>query len=576
MKKQELHYQGKELASQTQLNKNLESALDEARFHLRKGSKPQGTNIRDEGSITHTESWKKRKVQQCTGQSLPVQLPYRLSDRDLLKARALTVRRGMTTEEQMYKPTFQALTKLCSPVKVFQTTNTTFLQGTAPDFVFCLPGASDAQHWAVYGVMELKARDKPFFTSKANLGQLTNYLIKLAPLQPERTEFWGILSNLVKSTILIMTTPTKSSGCYEFRRFDNIAFSHVIHFIRCSTSSDADYHKVPHLLPFHACLGPYYQRWATSRKRMIAEFPLPRSDSHKSPTNASNAAARMVVKVSIPRSKGKLAQVHHLNELQNLRLISSTKPTAPDSIPKLAWDPMGDIRNSTPDQIQFGITPVGQPISVNVFATATQFATAMDKLLDGLNWLHTNAKIIHRDLRVANVIYDMALQTPVLIDYDCAWQIPDVEPTAHVNKTFYVGGIICIPHRVLKHYQRAKQMKTDKPPMLTRVDYVPRPADDLCAYILFIIALIFPGRFSEFREYDILIEGEEGQVRIEELDRLMTDVINSPVWGKWWQHAEKNRLNALRKMVGEVAVWPWVPHRMNVFDNGGTWECVDE
>jgi len=44
----------------------------------------------------------------------------------------------------------------------------------------------------------------------------------------------------------------------------------------------------------------------------------------------------------------------------------------------------------------------------------------MDKLLDALNWLHQKPKIIHRALRLANVIYDNVLQTPVLIDYDCA------------------------------------------------------------------------------------------------------------------------------------------------------------
>ena len=152
---------------------------------------------------------------------------------------------------------------------------------------------------------------------------------------------------------------------------------------------------------------------------------------------------RMVVKVSIPHSGGKRVQLHHLNELQNLRLIARTQPNAPHSIPRLVWDPTGDAINGSPEIIQFGITPVGQPISVNVFADAAHFSNRMDKLLDGLNWLHRNARIIHRDLRLANVIYDMALQSPVLIDYDCAWQIPEEEPeAAEIPKTFYIGGII--------------------------------------------------------------------------------------------------------------------------------------
>ena len=94
----------------------------------------------------------------------------------------------MNTEEQMYKPTLQALKKLCVGVNIFQMTNTTFLQGTAPDFAICLEEASDAHNWAIHSVIELKAKDKAL-NSQANLGQLSNYLIKLAPLQPGRTGF---------------------------------------------------------------------------------------------------------------------------------------------------------------------------------------------------------------------------------------------------------------------------------------------------------------------------------------------------------------------------------------------------
>ena len=132
-----------------------------------------------------------------------------------------------------------------------------------------------------------------------------------------------------------------------------------------------------------------------------------------------------------------------------------------------------------------------------------------------------------------------------------------------------------IPYRVLTAYQSAKQNVTREAATLTRVQYTPKPADDLCAYILFIIALIFPGRFSEFRECEIFIDGPEGQVRIEELVRLMTDVINSPVWGKWWAHAEKNDLNALREMVKGVAVWPWVQPRLSLFSDG-SWQNMNE
>jgi len=379
LKNQELQSKDQELSKIIQANTNLQSALEEAKFHLQAAQagrlNVQGTNIRDEGYVSHTESWKKRIVQQCKADSLPVQVPHELSSIEVRIARALPMIRGMETERQMYRPTLEALTKLCVGVNVIQTTNTRFLEGTAPDFVFCLAEAIEAQDWAVYGILELKHKDE-ILNSNANLGQLANYLVKLAPLQPERTEFWGILSNLVTSTVLIMRKPTIPELPYLFQRFDNIRFGQAIHFIRSSTANDVDSYKVPHLLPFHACLGQYYQRWASSSKWMIAEFPLLCHDDNNA-TNAAKGVARMVVKVSIPNSNGERAKIHHLNELQNLRLITSAEPTAPDSIPKLVWDPMGDTMHCTPELIQFGITPVGRPISVGVFTNTAQFTSGM-------------------------------------------------------------------------------------------------------------------------------------------------------------------------------------------------------
>jgi len=162
-------------------------------------------------------------------------------------------------------PTFQALKKLCVGVKVFQTINTTTLQGTGPQFAFCLQEATDAHQWAVYGVLELKPKDK-ILNSTANLGQLANYLVKVPPLQPERAEFWGILSNQVTSTVLTKRKPTTPGNPYLFQRFDKIRFERAIHFIRTSAANDADINRVPHLLRFNASLGQYYHRWASSNK----------------------------------------------------------------------------------------------------------------------------------------------------------------------------------------------------------------------------------------------------------------------------------------------------------------------
>ena len=94
------------------------------------------------------------------------------------------------------------------------------------------------------------------------------------------------------------------------------------------------------------------------------------------------------------------------------------------------------------------------------------------------------------------------------------------------------------------------------PATLTEVSHIPDPADDLCAYIRFINAPLFPTRFSELRAHEILIDGPEGHAKIAQPECFITGVINSPFWGEWWERARNNDSNALRTMVREVAVWP--------------------
>jgi len=152
-----------------------------------------------------------------------------------------------------------------------------------------------------------------------------------------------------------MTKPRTSGDPYMFKWFDNIRFAHIIHFIWSSTSDDSEFYAVPHLLPFHPSLGQYYQRWASSKKWIVAEFPMFHSDTqngqrYDSQNNKRNGAqrsamGRMIVKVSIPHDNRNHAQPYYHNELQHLHLIPCTQQNAPDSLPNLVWDPRGDIMN---------------------------------------------------------------------------------------------------------------------------------------------------------------------------------------------------------------------------------------
>jgi len=81
----------------------------------------------------------------------------------------------------------------------------------------------------------------------------------------------------------------------------------------------------------------------------------------------------------------------------------------------------------------------------------------MEDLLEALDWCHKNLQIVHRDVRVRNLIisygYSSENLSPqdnrerlVLIDFDLAAKIGD--------ETHYEGGYICCPLELL---QKIKQ-----------------------------------------------------------------------------------------------------------------------
>ena len=173
---------------------------------------------------------------------------------------------------------------------------------------------------------------------------------------------------------------------------------------------------------------------------MVAEFAVPKMKMGKS--GKQHNCGRMIVKASIAHDpNGELEEDHH-NERNYLHLLASIQPLAPASIPRLVQEPEGQANDSQHRGcIQLGIQPVGCKFDTNVFETHKEFADGMDKLLDGLEWLHTKAKLIYRDVRQANVVYCIDNRTPVLIDYGSAWRMVEPEPH-HQTKTFYLGGII--------------------------------------------------------------------------------------------------------------------------------------
>lgn len=156
---------------------------------------------------------------------------------------------------------------------------------------------------------------------------------------------------------------------------------------------------------------------------------------------------------------------NHKDELKVLRHLTASRKIkkAPDSIIRLVWDPAlksGDDCyefvdkdwDPTTHRVQFGITPVGVQFDLSAFETPDNLRNAMNKLLDGLDWLHTTARVIHRDLRPVNVILDRNTKSPVIIDFDCAFQLPvdgSLDGTGFVQLTTYAGGLNVIGRKVI-------------------------------------------------------------------------------------------------------------------------------
>jgi len=104
-------------------------------------------------------------------------------------------------------------------------------------------------------------------------------------------------------------------------------------------------------------------------------------------------AKKMVVKFSTC-SPSKLYHKQELKILRHVKGAARVRP-APSSVARLVWDPAIQVgsycdefveETSDPGlpQVQFGITPIGQPFDLAAFIMPVDFENAMDSLLDGL------------------------------------------------------------------------------------------------------------------------------------------------------------------------------------------------
>lgn len=515
------------------------------------------------GSQTNAESWEKYDVDQLTNIHLEHQ--YQLGAAEKGRLSKLSGRLW-AAEKEMYQPLVTCLSSLIPVTQavVWNTSATHYLDGMAPDITVSLTGTDNVEASFAHGVIELKPQNEKLDTD-SHLGQLATYLGRLHKVRLERTHFWGVLSNLKDNFLLTITFDNNFTAVRQrVEKSPSLNLEQIVQYIRGRISEQAASHSIPHRLPFPAGAGRLHRRLATNSKWMVGQFPISGSQG--------KGGSYMVVKSSLPRGEHHHVLNHHVNELLQLRRLKAIRPPPPTSIAQLLWEPTdqekGDLESiDTWPHIDFGIIPYGVPLEMSNFTTPEDCGSILKSILNGLQWLHAHARTIHRDLRPDNVIHDNIKGTAVIIDFDCAWSLPSGESDFGRAETNYNGGVICAPRRVLDSFGKAMtklpastditepQAVCAAQRSLTEVVYNPVPADDLCAFVLLVLALLYPAGFAGFKQYKIFDPTSQSALR--GLERLFASVGNSRTCGPWWKLAENGDMSGLREMTDSV-LWPFI------------------
>ena len=83
--------------------------------------------------------------------------------------------------------------------------------------------------------------------------------------------------------------------------------------------------------------------------------------------------------------------------------------------------------------------------------------------------------------------------------------------------------------------------------------YEPLVQDNLFAFVMLVMALLFPIQFDRFPVQRISWP-RVGVDQLKELETFHAVYEQSVVWGKWWSYAEGSDYEGL-KSIGEIVVW---------------------
>ena len=491
-------------------------------------------------AVSRAAAWDNEEVEHAQGVNWSSHTVLtRAQGSELQKAVAILLRttKGMTSEAELYPPFRQFMSTLSlfnNHARFVDTSQTKYLARQAPDLSICIPRATKPHAALVHAVIEVKKRGEDVTTAK-HLGQLKEYMLNLVRAQSDkgRLNYWGFITNM-ETIILVEITLHGDRACPTRRvtQYPPMQWPEMVRYIYSTCQKPG---WIPPTLYFSEKLGPLEDLIVCNRKWQLGVFQLP-------PSGKKNIKC-MVVKVSV----GAHPQPSHSHELDVLRYMRKLGDQ-PASIIKLVWEPSGEHPQS---RVEFGISPRGKSFSLSSFMNGNDADTAFQEIIDGIHWLHSTARVIHRDIRGDNIILDNG--HPVIIDFDCAYRLPlNGGGRDLANIATYSGGLICVPNRVIK--KAKEEIRSGGGGQVQTMTYEPEVEDDLFAFVILVIAMLFPIQFDRFPVHR-LSWPRMGRFQLEEMDRFHEECENSLVWGKWWNYAKWKDYERL-KGIGTVCLFP--------------------
>ncbi|RPB21139.1 hypothetical protein L211DRAFT_840975 [Terfezia boudieri ATCC MYA-4762] len=371
---------------------------------------------------------------------------------------------------------------------VLDTHERRYLNALAPDITI-QRNTSSADRFNVAAVLDLKGTASGpggKLDTANNLGQIWDYIMELVECQPGRRVFLAMLTDL-KDAIIIKYTIGSTYG--QLRRSSQdpgrlvqykrtplaIALTHLYNELTEETAN-------PPTLPFHPGAGELVHVLQRQSNAIVAVYRSPEGI-----TQVVKAASKPAWTESIS------------SEINVLQLLQT--PGKPKSIPELVYIHNHEVAGKLPE---FGITPVGQCIHLELFKDPAEFRVCLEDVLQALGWVHERG-VVHRDVRTDNVVVYQGWDAENIGEIDRKWRyrglLIDFDRATKIGiDCVYEGGYISCPSELLQRARDASHMDLDhnneddgdeNSPFETLL-YKPRPVHDYLAFILLINTLIFP------------------------------------------------------------------------------------